>query len=141
MQHLTTRPSSTPEKVSQAHLSPARPSRQTFLADSDESTHDSEEKSMECGLLQLELEALNAFKNNDERAFIDTLSKTSSLHVRDKGVLLATEAGWTLAVQSLLRINTDSLYTEDIDHNDALMAHYFTHLVPTKHPYRVVKDG
>ena len=101
----------------------------------DKYTAITEGDSVESDLLALEQGALVAFKNNDEDSFINILSKTSSLLVRDKGVMLATQAGWTKAVKSLLITDPPSSdYPRDIGHNDVLMHYYFTQLVPEKVP-------
>ena len=52
--------------------------------------------------LVLERDALRAFKNKDEASFIEILSKTTSVEMRDKGVMLGTSAGWIEAVDKLL---------------------------------------
>lgn len=86
-------------------------------------------------LMGLEQEALKAFKRNDEASFTDILSRTTSLLVRDKGVMLATPAGWTQAVDRLLIRNhstTKYPYFEGID--DVLMGHYFRYVVPETIP-------
>lgn len=86
-------------------------------------------------LMELEKEALEAFKNNDEASFTDILSRTPSLLGRDKGVMLATSAGWTQAVDKLLIRNhstTKYPYFEGI--NDVLMCYYFNYVVPETVP-------
>ena len=98
-------------------------------------TATTEREPVEDNLLALEQDALNAFKNNDEASFTNILSKTSSLLVRDKGVMLATQKGWTQAVRSLLITNPPSSeYPRGVGRNDILMHYYFTQLVPEKVP-------
>ena len=124
------------KKSTRTNSPPQTTSTETSLDKSkDKYTSTTEEESVESDLLALEQDALNAFKDKDETSFIDILSKTSSLLVRDKGVMLATQMGWTQAVKSLLITNPpSSSYPYDIARNDVLMHYYFTHLVPEKVP-------
>lgn len=86
-------------------------------------------------LLKLEQDALNAFTRKDEKSFTNILMKSSLLFVRDKGVMLATFAGWTQAVKQLLITNpSSSEYMEGTIRTDLLLNYYFTHLVPEKIP-------
>ena len=66
-------------------------SNETSFSESDDDTH-----------MILERDALRAFNNKDEASFIDILSKTPSLEMRDKGVMQAASVGWVEAVEQLL---------------------------------------
>lgn len=67
------------------------PLPQSLSSESDDDTH-----------MILERDALRAFNNKDEASFIDVLSKTTSLEMRDKGVMQAASVGWVEAVDKLL---------------------------------------
>ena len=130
---FTDKPSKRP---AQTNSPPQTTSTETSLDKSnDKYASTTEEESVASDLSALERDALNAFKDKDETSFINVLSKTSSLLVRDKGVMLATQMGWTQAVKSLLITNPpSSSYPRYIGRTDVLMHYYFTHLVPEKVP-------
>jgi hypothetical protein len=101
---------------------------------SDDDHYDfSEYESERRANLILERDALRAFKSNDEASFIAILSKTTCVRMRDKGVIMATSAGWIEAVDKLLIRNPSFSYRGDFGfRNDVLMKYYFECVVQKK---------
>ena len=124
-------PSCLSNMSSQMHTSLESIPNESLSSESEDYHTINKYESEERANLVLERDALRAFKNKDEASFTKILSKTECVKNRDKGVILATSAGWIEAVDKLLiRKPSSWVYNNDLRYgSDVLVGYYFENVV------------